>query len=93
MWNSIEADPFKKGAAYFVGTRYKSDDFTPYIYKTEDYGKTWKLITNGIDKMHFTRVRADQKTRRACCMQEPNMECISVMMMAQLETISIEFAG
>lgn len=62
MWNAIESDPFKKGAAYIVGTRYKLDDFTPYIYKTEDYGKSWKLITNGIDKMHFTRVvRADKK--------------------------------
>jgi hypothetical protein len=60
MWNCIEVDPFKKGAAYFVGTRYKSDDFAPYIYKTEDYGKTWKLITNGINKLHFTRcLRAD----------------------------------
>ncbi len=62
MWNCIETDPFKKGAAYIVGTRYKLDDFTPYIYKTENYGTTWKLITNGIDKMHFTRVmRADKK--------------------------------
>jgi photosystem II stability/assembly factor-like uncharacterized protein len=62
MWNCVEVDPFKKGAAYFVGTRYKLDDFTPYIYKTEDYGKTWKLITSGIDKMHFARcIRADHK--------------------------------
>ena len=62
MWNSLDADPFKKGALYAVGTRYKSDDYTPYIYKTEDYGKSWKLITNGIDRMHFTRVvRADPK--------------------------------
>ena len=62
MWNAIDADPFKKGGAYITGTRYKSDDYTPYIYKTEDYGKTWKLITAGIDKMHFTRVaRADKK--------------------------------
>jgi photosystem II stability/assembly factor-like uncharacterized protein len=62
MWNSIEADPFKKGLFYIVGTKYKSDDFTPYIYKTPDYGKTWELITNGIDKMHFSRVlRADKK--------------------------------
>jgi hypothetical protein len=60
MWNCVETDPFKKGAAYFVGTRYKLDDFTPYIYKTEDYGKSWKLITAGINKMHFTRcLRAD----------------------------------
>jgi photosystem II stability/assembly factor-like uncharacterized protein len=62
MWNCIEADPFKKGAAYFVGTRYKLDDFKSYIYKTEDYGKTWKLIVNGINPMHFARtIRADRK--------------------------------
>lgn len=62
MWNSIDADPFKKGAAYVVGTKYKSDDFQPYIYKTEDYGKSWKLITSGINKLHFARVvRADKK--------------------------------
>jgi hypothetical protein len=52
----------KKGKAYFVGTKYKSDDYTPYIFKTEDYGKTWQLITNGINKMHFARaLRADKK--------------------------------
>ncbi len=62
MWNCIETDPFKKGAAYFIGTRYKSDDFAPYIYKTEDYGKSWKLIVNGINKTHFTRaLRSDRK--------------------------------
>ncbi len=62
MWNAIDTDPFKKGAAYITGTRYKSDDFAPYIFKTEDYGKSWKKITDGINKMHFTRVmRADKK--------------------------------
>lgn len=62
MWNAIEVDPFKKGAAYITGTRYKLDDYAPYVYKTEDYGQTWKLITSGIDPMHFTRVvRADKK--------------------------------
>ncbi len=62
MWNCVETDPFKRGTAYLVGTRYKMDDFTPYIFMTEDYGQTWTVITNGIDKMHFTRVvRADHK--------------------------------
>ncbi|MBL7727334.1 MAG: hypothetical protein JNM68_06610, partial [Dinghuibacter sp.] len=62
MWNSVETDPHKKGAAYFVGTRYKLDDFAPYIYKTEDYGKTWKRLDNGIPRNHFTRaLRADRK--------------------------------
>ncbi|MBI5856337.1 MAG: glycosyl hydrolase [Sphingobacteriales bacterium] len=62
MWNCVEVDPFRKGAAYFVGTRYKLDDFKSYIYKTEDYGKSWKLITNGINPLHFARaMRADKK--------------------------------
>ena len=62
MWNCMEADPFKKGGAYIVGTKYKMDDFKPYIFKTEDYGKTWKEITTGIPVMHFARaLRADKK--------------------------------
>jgi len=62
MWNCVETDPFNKGTAYFVGTKYKLDDFTPYIFKTEDYGNSWKLITKGINSMHFTRaLRADKK--------------------------------
>ncbi|HSK12443.1 MAG TPA: hypothetical protein VK907_04460 [Phnomibacter sp.] len=62
MWNRVEVDPFKKGAAYFAGTRYKSDDFSPFLYKTEDYGKTWKRIDNGINRLHFTRtICADPK--------------------------------
>ncbi|WP_250631303.1 WD40/YVTN/BNR-like repeat-containing protein [Rhodoflexus caldus] len=60
MINSIEPHPFVKGGAYVAGTRYKMDDFQPYLFVTTDYGKTWKKITNGIKKDHFTRVlRAD----------------------------------
>lgn len=62
MWNAIETHPTKKGVAYLTGTRYKLDDFAPYIYKTADYGKTWTLIVSGIAPLHFTRVmRADHK--------------------------------
>ena len=64
MWNCVETDPFVKGKAYFVGTKYKSDDFAPYIFKTEDYGKTWVKITNGIAANHFARcLRADKKVK------------------------------
>ncbi len=60
MINSVEIDPFNKGGLYIAGTRYKLGDYAPYLYKTEDYGKTWKKITNGIPSEHFTRVvRAD----------------------------------
>lgn len=60
MINSIEPSPFDPAVCYVAGTLYKTGDFQPYLYKTADYGKTWKKITNGIDKEHFTRVlRAD----------------------------------
>ncbi|MCP3962254.1 MAG: glycosyl hydrolase [bacterium] len=58
--NSIEAHPTEPGGLYLAATRYKLDDFEPYLYKTLDYGATWKRIDTGIDRGHFTRViRAD----------------------------------
>jgi hypothetical protein len=64
MINCIEVDPFTAGGAYIVGTRYKLGDYAPYIYKTEDYGKTWKQITNGIAPEHFTRALRSDPTRK-----------------------------
>lgn len=62
--NSIEADPFNKGGLFVAATMYRMGDYSPYLYHTTDYGKTWKLITNGIPKEHFTRViRADQNVQ------------------------------
>ncbi|MDH3321847.1 MAG: glycosyl hydrolase, partial [Flavobacteriaceae bacterium] len=64
MINSIEASNFDEGTCYMAGTRYKMGDFSPYLYKTTDYGKTWKKITSGIESEHFTRVlRADPKKK------------------------------
>ena len=64
MINCIEIDPFTKGGAYVVGTKYKSGDYLPYIYKTENYGKSWRQITNGIGAEDFTRaLRADPKRK------------------------------
>ncbi len=61
MINNLEPHPFEEGGVYVAATSYKNDDFTPYLYKTTDYGKTWKKITNGIKNDHFTRViRADK---------------------------------
>lgn len=56
MINSIEPSPFDAGTCYVAGTRYKLGDYTPYLFKTTDYGATWKTITNGIAKEDFTRV-------------------------------------
>ncbi|MGM5469236.1 VPS10 domain-containing protein [Flavobacteriaceae bacterium LMO-SS05] len=64
MINSVEPSAFDAGTCYVAGTRYKLGDFTPYLYKTTDYGKSWTKITNGIHPEHFTRVvREDPKQK------------------------------
>jgi photosystem II stability/assembly factor-like uncharacterized protein len=43
----IDASPRRKGSAYFAVYRYLLGDYAPYIYKTDDYGKTWARLTDG----------------------------------------------
>jgi photosystem II stability/assembly factor-like uncharacterized protein len=45
---NIDASHLRRGAAYIAIYRYLREyDMKPYIYKTEDYGKTWTKLTNG----------------------------------------------
>jgi hypothetical protein len=43
---------------------YKWDDYRPYLYKTSDFGKSWKKITNGIPANAFTRVVREDPNKR-----------------------------
>ena len=62
--NAIEVSPHDPATAYIATTRYKFNDYTPALYKTNDYGKTWKNISKGIPYGAFTRVvREDEKKR------------------------------
>ena len=54
----IEASPNRAGTAYLAVKNYLQDDRAPYIWKTDDYGKTWKKIVDGIrgdDYVHAVR--------------------------------------
>jgi photosystem II stability/assembly factor-like uncharacterized protein len=62
--NSLDASSFDPGTAYVAATMYKYDDNKPYLYKTSDYGKTWKKITNGIPDGAFTRVVREDPNKR-----------------------------
>ena len=43
----IDASPHRKGSAYFATYRYLLGDYQPYLYRTDDYGKTWTRLTTG----------------------------------------------
>ncbi|WP_438961122.1 WD40/YVTN/BNR-like repeat-containing protein [Nonlabens sp.] len=49
LWVSrVVASQHKKGRVYVTLNGYRFDDFTPYIYKSNDYGKTWENISHTI---------------------------------------------
>jgi hypothetical protein len=55
----IDLSSRNPGRALVAVQRYRFDDFKPYVYRTEDYGTTWDLLTdgeNGIPENHFVRV-------------------------------------
>jgi photosystem II stability/assembly factor-like uncharacterized protein len=58
----IEPSHYDAATAFVAATRYKSDDVKPYLFKTTDYGKSWKLIVNGIPATDYTR----------CIREDPN---------------------
>ncbi|HYP52228.1 MAG TPA: hypothetical protein VEQ42_01740 [Pyrinomonadaceae bacterium] len=62
--NAVEASPHDAATAYVAATMYKWDDFRPYLYKTNDYGKTWRRINDGIPDGAFTRVVREDPNRR-----------------------------
>ncbi|RLD93941.1 MAG: glycosyl hydrolase [Bacteroidetes bacterium] len=62
--NAIEVSPHDPATAYIATTRYKFNDYTPALYKTIDYGKTWTNISAGIPQGAFTRVvREDEELK------------------------------
>ncbi len=60
----LEASPHEDGVVYLAATRYKHDDTRPYLYKTNDFGRTWTKIVNGIPEDDFTRVIREDPNRR-----------------------------
>ncbi len=58
--DAVEPSPHDPAKAYVSVLRYQLDnDFRPYIYKTEDFGQTWELLTpgdNGLPADHPARV-------------------------------------
>lgn len=44
---NIDLSAHRAGRAYVGVQRFRMDDFRPYIFRTDDYGRTWTLLTDG----------------------------------------------
>ena len=61
----IELSANDPGTAFVPVHRYRLDDFTPYVYRTDDYGRNWtRLPLKGIPKNHFVRVIREDPLRK-----------------------------
>ena len=64
--SNIEASRYDAGTAYLTVDAHQANNRDPWVYKTADYGKSWKLIVNGIPKspMSYAHcVREDPRRR------------------------------
>jgi photosystem II stability/assembly factor-like uncharacterized protein len=63
----VDASPHRKGSAYYAVYRWLLGDYQPYIYRTDDYGKSWTRLTdgkNGIPADWPTRVVREDPDRQ-----------------------------
>ena len=54
---NIEASKWNPAKAYLTIEFHQVGDFKPYVYKTENYGKSWEKITNGINSGNLSYTR------------------------------------
>jgi photosystem II stability/assembly factor-like uncharacterized protein len=59
----VEASHHEPGAAYLAAKNYLQDDRAPYLYKTDDWGKTWTKIVGGIRADDYAHVIREDPTR------------------------------
>lgn len=62
--NAIEVSPHDPATAYIAVTRYKFNDNRPMIYMTQNFGKSWKKIVNGIPSDNFVRVVREDRRQK-----------------------------
>lgn len=62
--NAIEVSPHDPATVYVAANKYKWNDFTPFIYRSADYGKTWTKIVSGIPYGAFVKVVREDDQRK-----------------------------
>ena len=63
--HGLEPSPHDAGTLYVALTRYNTtDDYAPYLYKTDDYGKTWTNLSPAFPQGETTRSIREDTVRK-----------------------------
>ena len=65
--NAIEVSAHQPGRAFLAVHAYRLGDASPYVWRTDDYGRTWTRLTdgaNGIPADHWVRVVREDPEQR-----------------------------
>ena len=64
---NIEPSRFDAGTAYLAADLHELDDFDPYIFKTTDFGHSWKRISDALSRsaLSFVHVVREDPERRS----------------------------
>lgn len=60
----VEASPWDAATAYLAVDNHEANDYAPYAYRTNDYGKTWTKIIGGLPVDSYVRVVREDPVRK-----------------------------
>jgi photosystem II stability/assembly factor-like uncharacterized protein len=59
----VTASRFDEGTVYVAQNGYRNDEFTPYLWRSTDYGRTWQSLAAGLPAEPVNTVREDPRGR------------------------------
>jgi photosystem II stability/assembly factor-like uncharacterized protein len=60
----IEPSRYDAGTAYLVVDAHRLDDMRPYLWKTEDFGRSWKRLDGGLPRDTYLHAVREDPVRR-----------------------------
>jgi photosystem II stability/assembly factor-like uncharacterized protein len=78
LWVSrVIASQHRKERVYATLNGYRNDDFNSYVYVSEDYGTTWKLINTSIAKSPVNVIKEDLENENVLYLGTDNAAYVS----------------
>jgi photosystem II stability/assembly factor-like uncharacterized protein len=62
--SAIETSPFDAATAYVVVDAHRMDDTRPYLYKTSNYGTSWRRLDGGLPRDEYLHVVREDPSKK-----------------------------